>query len=174
MGQQNALPFSTILDFLLGESVLCDWKCIKWMWSCRFKCLEWRLLCKTFLYLPVVLKYDQCYSTGSGCNEFSCVSSEKIRDMLCKECTGNFFFLASCTGRHRESKIVALSSWLLMQGTTLLLVGTFAIALNVSRTAFICHSFCCVYLLLPFHCCLVLTSSACASLPACTGGLDLH
>lgn len=93
--------------------------------------------CYVRFYLSVVLKYHQCHSTGSGHNEFSCVSSKKIRDTLCKEHTGNFFSLAGCTGRHEERKIIALSSWPLMRSATLLLVGTFAIVLVVSRTAFL-------------------------------------
>lgn len=128
--------------FFLGESVFLwrDSKCIKRIWSCRFKCLEWRLPCKAFLYLSSVLKCDQSYGAGSGHKEFSCVSSQRIRDTPCKEHTGNFFPLESCTGRHRKSKIVTLSSWLPMQGVTLLLVGNFAIDLIESRTAFLCHS----------------------------------
>lgn len=163
MGQWKTLPFSTIFGFLLGERVLllCDWKCIKWIWRCRFKCLEWRLLCKAFLSLVffflfiVVLKYDGSYSAGPGCNEFSCISG-KIRDSLYKEYVGNFSFLGSCTEKHGECQIIALSSLVLTQGIVLLLVGSFAIDLIASRTAFLCHSFCCVYFLLPFHCCLSL------------------
>lgn len=84
-----------------------------------------------------MLKGDQSYSAGSGHNEFSCVSSQKIRDTLCEEHTGNFFPLESWTGRHRTSKIVTLSSWLPVQGAVLLLVGSFAIDLIVNRTDFL-------------------------------------
>lgn len=65
--------------------------------------------CYVRLYLSVVLKYHQCHSTGSGHNDFSCVSRKKIRDTPCKEHTGSFLSLAGCTGRHKERKIIALS-----------------------------------------------------------------
>lgn len=93
--------------------------------------------CPVRLFFIYQLCWNTIRGTGSGHNEFSCVSSQKIRDTPCKEHTGNFFPLESCTGRHRKSKIVTLSSWLLMQGATLLLVGSFAIDLIVSRTAFL-------------------------------------
>lgn len=44
----------------------------------------------SFLFI-VVLKYDGSYSTGSGRNEFSCISV-KIWDSLYKEHVGNFSF----------------------------------------------------------------------------------
>lgn len=64
---------------------------------------------------------------------------------------GISLFLGSCTEKHGEYQIIALSSLVLTQDIVLLL-GSFATDLIASRTAFLCHSFCCVYLLLPFHC----------------------